>query len=139
MEITSVIHRINGVRGARCYLVITEAKMPVFDRGISGNINKIIKCVKTLEKNPYNINYVILNRADIDHIGCAVEMKEITDTKLAIHASDAPILCGRSGFNTIRRPLRVLFKLMTRLMRFHVVEPDIILGDDFETDGFKVI
>ncbi len=139
MEITSGIHRINSVRGANCYLVITEAKMLVIDTGMPGNGNKIIKYVKALGKNPSNINYVILTHADIDHIGSAAEMKKMTGAKLAIHASDAPILSGRSGFKTIRGPLGVLFKLMTRLMRFHAVEPDIILGDGFEMNDFKVI
>ena len=139
MEITSGIHQINGIRGANCYLVITETKMLVIDTGMPGNGSKIINYIKGLGKNPSDINYVILTHADIDHIGSAAEMKKMTGAKLAIHASDAPILSGKSGFKTIRGPLGVLFKLMARLMRFHAVEPDVILGDDFEIDGFKVI
>jgi glyoxylase-like metal-dependent hydrolase (beta-lactamase superfamily II) len=141
MEITSGIHRIDGVRGANCYLVITESKMLVIDTGMPGNGNKITKYVRGLGKNPSDISYVILTHADIDHIGSAAEMKRITGAKLGIHANDAPILSGKRGFRTIRGPLlvRVLFKVMTRLMRFHSVEPDVILGDDFELDGLKVI
>jgi hydroxyacylglutathione hydrolase len=141
MEITSGIHRIDGVRGANCYFVITESKMLVIDTGMPGNGNKIIKYVRGLGKNPSDISYVILTHADIDHIGSATEMKKITGAKLGIHANDVPILSGKRGFKTIRGPLlvRVLFKSMTRLMRFHSVEPDVILGDDFEIDGFKVI
>ena len=139
MEITSSIHRVDGIRGANCYLVISQAKMLVIDTGMPGNGNKIINYVKGLGKNPSDINYIILTHADIDHIGSAAEMKKMTGAKLAIHTGDAPILSGKSGFKTIRGPLGVLFKLMSRLMRFQPVEPDIILGDDFEVDGFKVI
>jgi glyoxylase-like metal-dependent hydrolase (beta-lactamase superfamily II) len=139
MEIISGIHRIKGIRGANCYLIITGAKMLVIDTGMPGNGNKIINYIKGLGKNPADINFVILTHADIDHIGSAAEMKKMVGVKLAIHAEDAPILSGKSGFKTVRGPLGVLFKLMTPLMRFRAVEPDIILGDDFEIDGFKVI
>lgn len=95
MEITSGIHRIDGVRGANCYFVITESKMLVIDTGMPGNGNKIIKYVNRLGRNPSDINYVILTHADIDHIGSAAELKKITGAKLAIHANDAPILWAR--------------------------------------------
>lgn len=139
MQITTGIHRINGVKGANCYLVITEAQMLVIDTGMPGNGSKIINYIKGLGKNPSDIDYVILTHADIDHIGSAAEMKKMTGAKLAIHTGDAPILSGKSGPKTIRGPLGVLFKLMAYLLRFQAVEPDIILGDDFEINGFKVI
>jgi hydroxyacylglutathione hydrolase len=139
VEITSGIHRVSGVRGANSYFVITEDKMLVVDTGMPGNGTKIIKYVRGLGENPSDINYAILTHADIDHIGSAVEMKKMTGAKLAIHANDAPILSGKSGFKTIGGPLGILFKLMGRLMRFQPVEPDVILGDDFEIGGFKVI
>lgn len=139
MEITGGIHRIDGVWGANSYLVVTEANMLVIDTGMPGNEKKITKYVETLGKNSSDINYIILTHADIDHIGSAAEMKKMTGAKLAIHAGDAPILSGKSGFKTVRRPLRVIFKLMARLMRFQAVEPDVILQDNAEIDGFKVI
>ena len=40
---------------------------------------------------------------------------------------------------TIKGLLGLLFKLMSPLMRFHPVEPDIILKDNMDIAGFKVI
>jgi hydroxyacylglutathione hydrolase len=139
MEITAGIHQIDGVWGANSYLVVTEANMLVIDTGMPGNEKKIIKYVETLGKTPANINYIVLTHADIDHIGSAAGMKKMTGAKLAIHAGDAPILSGKSGFKSVGGPLRVIFKLMTRLMRFQAVGPDVILQDNAEIDGFKVI
>ena len=139
MEISPDIHRIDGVRGANCYLVVRESRMLLIDTGMPGNARRVMNYVKGMGKNPSDIGYVILTHADIDHIGSAAEMKKMTGAKLAIHASDAPILSGKSGFRTIRGPLGPLFKLMTRLMRFHSVEPDVILEDNTDIDGFKVI
>ena len=139
MEITTGIHQINGISGANCYLVITGTKLLVIDTGMPGNGSKIIEYIKGLGKNPSDINYIILTHADIDHIGSAAEIKKMTGAKLAIHTSDAPILAGKSRFKTVRGPLGVLFKLMARLMRFHPVEPNVILQDNVEIGGFKVI
>ena len=42
MEIISGIHKIDGVRGANCYLVISGTEMLVIDTGMPGNGNRII-------------------------------------------------------------------------------------------------
>jgi hydroxyacylglutathione hydrolase len=139
MEITSGIHQINGVRGANCYLILTESKMLVIDTGLPGNGKQIINYVRGLEKNPADIGYIILTHAHIDHIGSAAELKKMTDAKLVIHTEDAAILSGKSGFKTGGGFLGMLAKLLTPLMRFHPVEPDIILRENSEISGFQVI
>lgn len=139
MEIISGIHRVDGIRGANCYLYTGAAKMLVIDTGMPGNGKKIIDYVKGLGKDPSDINYIILTHADIDHIGSAAEIKQMTDAKLVIHADDALILSGKSGFKTIKGPLGMLVKLIYLLLRFHPVEPDVILKDNSEMAGFKVI
>jgi hydroxyacylglutathione hydrolase len=95
MEITSGIHQIDSVRGANCYLVIDESKMLVIDTGMPGNGKKIANYVERLGKDPANISYIILTHADIDHIGSAAELKQMTRAKLAIHNADALILCDK--------------------------------------------
>ncbi len=139
MEITFGIHQINRVRGANCYLAITESKMLLIDTGIPGNGGKIINYIKGLGKNPADINWVVLTHADIDHIGSAAEMKKMMGAKLAIHVNDALTLSGKSGFKTVRGPLGLLFKIMKPLMHFQAVEPDVIFENNFEIDGFKII
>ena len=76
MEIISGIHKIEGVRGANCYLVITETGMLVIDTGMPGNGNRIKNYIKELGKKPSDINYVVLTHADIDHVGSAAELRK---------------------------------------------------------------
>jgi hydroxyacylglutathione hydrolase len=139
MEIVSGIHQIDHIRGANCYLIITETKMMVIDTGMPGNGSRIIRYVRAMGKQPSDINYVVLTHAHIDHIGSTAEMKKMTGAKIAIHAGDAPVLCGESGFNAIRGPLGPLSKLMTPLMHFNSVEPDVILENNTDFVGFKII
>lgn len=139
MEIETGIHLVNGIKGANCYLVITESEIIVIDTGMPGNGRRITDYVTGIGKKLSDISYVVLTHADIDHIGSAAEIKKLTGAKLAIHINEAPILAGKSGFKSIRGPLGILFKALTPLMRFHAVEPDVILNDGDHIDGFKVI
>lgn len=139
MEIVPGIHRIDRIRGANCYLIVNEAGTLMVDTGMPGNGNRIINYIKAIGKKPTDISYVVLTHADIDHIGSAAEIKKLTGAKLAIHAGDAPILSGKIGLKTIRGPLGLLFKLMAHVIRFNSVEPDIILGDNMDIAGFKVL
>jgi hydroxyacylglutathione hydrolase len=139
MEIIPGIHRIDGVRGANAYLVIGEEETLVIDTGMPGNAKRIATYVERLGKNLSDIKFIILTHADIDHIGSAAELKRMSGARLAIHNDDAAILRGKQNFKTIRGPLGFIFKLAMRLIRYHPIEPDIILSADSEIKGFKII
>ncbi len=139
MEIASGIHRVDGIRGANCYLITNRKKMLVVDTGMPGNAGKIIDYVKSLHKNPSDIKYVFLTHGDIDHIGSAAKLKTITGAKLVIHAGDAPILAGKKPFRGGKGLIGIIFKLLVPLLRFRPVEPDIILQGDSEMEGFKIV
>jgi len=139
MEIISGVHKIDGVSGANCYLVFTGSEPVLIDTGMTGNGNKIISHIKKLGKNASDIKYIILTHADIDHIGSAAEIKKMTGAQLVIQANDAPILRGKSRFKTPKGPLGLILRLMVGLMRFHPVEPDIVMNADSDLAGFQVI
>jgi hydroxyacylglutathione hydrolase len=139
MEIIFGVHRITGVRGANCYLVIQNSDMTVIDTGMPGNGKRIINYVKALGKNPSDVRYVILTHGDVDHIGSVSELKSLTGAKIAIHTADAPILAGKTGYRNIRGPLGLLFKMITPLIILPAVEPDVIFEGNSEFKGFKII
>lgn len=139
MEIVPGIHSINGIRGANAYLFINEGKIIAVDTGMPGNAKRIVAYTERLGKNPSDIKFIILTHADIDHIGSAAELKKITGAKLVIHADDAPILRGQQNFKAVGGPLGFVFKLAMFFMRYHPTEPDIILNDNSEVAGFKIV
>ncbi len=139
MEITSDIHRIDGIRGGNCYLVLSDSKMLVVDTGMPGSAKKIISYIRSLNKNPADVSYIVMTHADIDHIGSASELKQMTGASLAIHAADAPILAGKSRFKPVWGPLGILVKLFIAFTRFQPIEPDLLLEDNSEVGGFLVL
>jgi hydroxyacylglutathione hydrolase len=139
MEIISGIHQINGMRGVNCYLALAETRLLLIDTGMPGNGERILKYVERIGKKPSDISYVILTHADMDHVGSAAEIKKLTGARLVIHAGDALILSGKNGPKAIKGPFGVLFNLIGRFMRFQPVEPDLVLKENIDIDGFKII
>ena len=139
MEIISGIHKIDGVRGANCYLVTSGPEMVLIDCGMRGSSRKIADYMKRLGKNPSDIKYIVLTHSDIDHVGGAAEVKKLTGAKLVIHEADAGVLTGKAKGKHVKGLLGLLFKLMAQVIRFQTVEPDIIIKDNIDLAGFKII
>jgi hydroxyacylglutathione hydrolase len=141
MEITPAIHRINRVLGSNCYLIIMERQMTLIDTGLPGQAGKIISYIKKLGRKSSDVKLIILTHADIDHIGCALDLKQLTGARIAIHEKDAPILTGKQRFKAYKRPqpLRYIASVITELMPFHPVEPDILLEDGNQINDWFIV
>jgi glyoxylase-like metal-dependent hydrolase (beta-lactamase superfamily II) len=139
MEIFSGVHKIDGVRGANCYLVTYGPELILIDAGIRGSSRKIADYVKGLGKNPADIKYIVLTHSDIDHVGGAAEVKKLTGAKLVIHTLDAPVLTGKEKGKHVKGPLGLLFRLLAPVARFQTIEPDAVIRENTDFAGFKII
>ena len=139
MEISPGIYRIGGLSFVNAYLVINGPKMLLVDTGMPGSAKKIVNYIRSLGKNPADVEYIVITHGDIDHIGGAAEMKQLTGARIAIHAGDAPFLSGESGLRRVKGPIGAVSNFFTRLLPFRPVAPDILLEDGVEIGGFKII
>ena len=103
MEIISGIHKIDGVRGANCYLVTSGPEMLLIDCGMRGSSRKLADYMQGLGKNPSDIKYIFITHADIDHAGGAAEIKQLTGAKLVIHQAEAGVMTGKEKGKTSQR------------------------------------
>ena len=139
MEIIPNIHKIDGVRGANCYLISSGPEMVLVDAGMRGSSKIVEKYLKEMGKNLSDIKYIFITHADIDHVGSAAEMKKMTGAKLVIHQAETGVLSGKIRGKHVKGPLGLLFKLLAPVVRFQPVEPDIVIKENTELAGFKVI
>ncbi len=139
MEITPDIHKIDGVRGGNCYLAWTPQGIVLIDSGMPGNAKRIVRYAKGFAKAGAAISYIVLTHADIDHVGSAAKLKELTGAQIALHFKDASILSGRSRFKAVKGPIGVMIRILGWLIRFRPVKPDIMLEGDSELAGLKLI
>jgi glyoxylase-like metal-dependent hydrolase (beta-lactamase superfamily II) len=139
MEIIPGVHKIDGVTGANCYLVTSGQEMILVDAGMRGSSKKVEIYLKKLGKNPADIKYIVLTHSDIDHVGGAAEIKQLTGAKLVIHQAEAGVLTGKAKGKHVKGLLGLLFKLMSPVIRFPPVEPDIVVRENIDLAGFKII
>ena len=81
----------------------------------------------------------MLTHSDIDHVGGAAEVKKLAGAKLVINEADAGVLTGKAKGKHVKGLLGLLFKLIAPVIRFQTVEPDIIIKDNIDQAGFKVL
>jgi hydroxyacylglutathione hydrolase len=141
MEIVPGIHKIDGIRIVNSYLVLNREAMLVIDTGWPGNAFKTLEYVRKIGRNPADIKHIILTHADLDHIGCACELKKATGAQLAIHSADLDTLIGKQKFKpwTGIQPFRFAVDLWMRSMSFNPVEPDVILKPGSQIAGWEVV
>ncbi|MDI6723458.1 MAG: MBL fold metallo-hydrolase [Methanobacterium sp.] len=136
MEIVPKVHQFSGM--SNCYLVEGD-EMMLIDTGNPGNSKKIINYVKnTLNRNPEDINTIVLTHHHFDHTGSLGELKKATGAKVAAHKDDADYIKEK------KRPhepvvSKILVKLLKMIYRPQTVEPDILLEDGDEICGYTVI
>jgi len=52
VEIVPGIHRVNGVRGANCYLAVTGNTLLIIDTGLAENAKRILGYIERLRRSP---------------------------------------------------------------------------------------
>ena len=138
MEIIPGVHKIDGVAGANCYLVTSGQEMVLIDAGMRGSSRKVAKYLTKMGKNLADIKYIFITHADIDHVGGAAEMKKSTGAKIVIHAGDAGVLAGTDKGRNLKGIMGLL-KLLSPIMHAAPVQADIVLKENTEIAGYKII
>jgi glyoxylase-like metal-dependent hydrolase (beta-lactamase superfamily II) len=135
------IHRIR-LEGVNAWLVETENQWLLVDTGKPSSFGALLAGIRYSGCKPEDIAFVVLSHAHYDHVGCAREIKKITNAPIAIHNLEAEIL--RSGKFVISDGLNALgrFKAFMgrhvvphRFFSFASVEPDIIINRDVRLDN----
>ena len=141
MEIITGIHKIDGVRGANCYLIASGPEMVLVDTGMRGSSKQVERYLKGLGKNLSEIRYIFITHTDPDHFGGAAKIKKMTGAKLVIHIGDAPVLTGdnTSRLRNKSRFVKILMGMLTKLVGFPPVTPDIVLKENTDIAGCKII
>lgn len=123
---------------SNCYLIEDE-EMMLIDTGNPGNSKKIINYVKnTLNRKPQDIKTIIITHHHFDHIGSLEELKRATGAKIAAHKDDANYIADTEK---PEEPLisKIFINLLKIIYRPKAVKPDILLEENNEICGYRVI
>jgi len=104
-----------------------------------GNGKKIVEYIKSLGRDPCEVECIVLTHADFDHSGSAAELKEMTGSEVAIQEGDALRFSRVMGLKKMGGIFTPLLKVMSRIMNFQASKPDITLREGDKIGDLKVI
>ncbi len=142
MKVADDIHRVDGVRGANVYLVVTPADgLLMVDTGLPGNAQRIVDFVRGIGHEPSDVRIIVITHADPDHMGSVADLKDLTGADVAIHAEDAPALADERPSKQVKGALGVAFRAIGAmgLMRMSPLQADRLLLEGDRVDGFRVV
>jgi hydroxyacylglutathione hydrolase len=141
MQLLPDLYRMEGVRGANCFLITTmDGKVVVVDTGMPGQSESILANISAIGKKPEDVKEIILTHADMDHSGSAMQLRERTGAKIAAHEWEALVLSGKRPVKQAKGILRIVFAAlriwMPPMLPFLA---DRVLQDGEVISGWKMI
>ncbi len=137
MEIIPGVHWVECVNANSYLLEGADEKLVAVDTGMPGDAKKILNYIRTqMSRNPKDIKTIILTHCHPDHAGSALELKESTGAKIAIHRDDADYVAGRKKLPPIKGPIP---PDVARFPPPPSIQPDLLLNDGEVIEGLKVI
>ncbi|MEM2892553.1 MAG: MBL fold metallo-hydrolase [Candidatus Bathyarchaeia archaeon] len=138
MEIVEGVHLIEGGY-ANVYLIINGDELTLVDTGMPWNTENILRYVNRIGRTPSDICKILLTHHHIDHVGCAGKLRERTGGEIAIHKDDASFVEGRETPPAPKGTAGLIFRVLSPLLRFKPIRPDLILEEGEEVEGLRVI
>lgn len=135
MQLAGGVFKVDGVRIANVYLMVTQDGLLLVDTGMPVRPNAFWGSVEDLGRQPRDLRDIVLTHCDIDHVGSVAELKARTGARVAIHELDAPVLSGEQHPQKGGLAMVALY----RLLRFRPIAPDLRLRDGGTIGGLKVI
>lgn len=123
------------------YIVIHNGVM-IFDTGIPGSEQTILKVLKEQGISPEEVTIIVLSHGHTDHAGSVRVLQEKTGAPVTVHESDVEKL--REGKQGDLKPISLAGTLLRPLFNrgkravYPPAEPDIIVDKPFELDNFGI-
>ena len=93
MKLTDTVYMLDSVKGSHVFLVAGEENV-LIDTGMPGNAPKIVDELKPMGVDIASVKKILLTHHDVDHIGSAKALQDLSDAELWAPAADVPFITG---------------------------------------------
>lgn len=109
MKITDNVYLLDSTKGAYVYLITGDETL-LIDTGFPWKGRSILKELEAMGIEPGKIKYILLTHNDIDHIGNAALLQELTGADVLVSAEDLPAILGTEDRKGFKKYLKYIFK-----------------------------
>ena len=123
------------------YIITTDRGHILVDTGMPNSNKKLDAAFKNNNVNPQSVQLIILTHGHMDHVGSTAYAKKITGAKILCHKSYAKDLAdGKIEIAIPQKFMGRVLNLMSGFLGSNIgaVNPDIVMGDEFDLSGFGV-
>jgi hydroxyacylglutathione hydrolase len=129
-----------GMGSVNCYLVPTESGFILFDTGGVSNRTRLVEALEGAGCHSGDLTLIVLTHGDFDHCGNAAYLRQMFDSKVAMHIDDSGMVERGDMFWNRQQPnllIKLISPLIVRLGRSNRFVPDIYLdeGEDLSQYG----
>lgn len=131
MKITDSVYALESTKGAYAYIIRGNETILV-DTGFPWSKKGILRELEAMGIELKQIKHILLTHYDIDHVGNAALLQELTGADVWASEEDAPVIMGTAD----RKGFKKYFKYL-----FNIKKPKDVktFAPDAEIDGVKVV
>ncbi len=102
MKITDKVHMLDGIKFSRVFLVYTPEPV-LIDTGMPFQRGQVLRAISAMGVTLTDIKHILFTHHDVDHIGNAAKLQELTGAKLWASAEDIPYITGEKPRHSFKK------------------------------------
>jgi len=110
MQITNNVYQLECAKHCHVYLIKAD-EMILIDTGLPGLSNKILSELKEMGILPKDVNKILLTHHDVDHIGNAKKLQDMTGAQIWAPKLDVPYIIGEKKREGIKRVIETIMPI----------------------------
>ena len=110
MEIAPHVHLLEETKGSYVYVILGQEPV-LIDTFFPGKIDRVIAGLDRIGLKPTDIAHILLTHSDVDHIGNAKRLRELSGATLWAPREELAYLYHEQKDHGVRRIIRALMKV----------------------------
>jgi glyoxylase-like metal-dependent hydrolase (beta-lactamase superfamily II) len=110
MKISDRVYMLDSTKGSHAYIIFGRETM-IVDTGLSFNGDRMLKELASMNIRLTDIKHILLTHYDLDHIGNAARLAELTGAEIWASNVDRPYILGEADRPGFKKYLPYVFRV----------------------------
>jgi glyoxylase-like metal-dependent hydrolase (beta-lactamase superfamily II) len=117
MRIGDGVWQVEGLRASNAFVIAAKRGAVLIDTGVPNSASTILSYLAQLGYQPHSVQAIVVTHTHLDHIGSLPALQQATNAVVCAPFGEASVVEGRQPLPRPAGPHRLLFALLSALMR----------------------